>query len=378
MSAAGRRRTLRFACLALLGGASIGVLHAPAAASALARPAPRARASIVGGTEASIASFPFQVALFEPIAGPLAGFFCGGVIVDATHVLTAAHCLAGAGQGNRVVGDEIEVLAGATNLASPGAGSVRDPAAAVSIDPGYDPRTDADDVGVITLARPLWPGALAPRPNGVDTIAPLALEPAAAALLATPATAPATPSTTLAPSSATSATTSATLATPATAPATLATVSGWGDTSAVPSHAQSYRSTLQSARVPLVPERLCAEEYAPIEQRITPGMICAGSSQPPADSCYGDSGGPLVVDRDTPARPPEDYVLVGLVDFGAGCAEPGFAGVYTRISAPAVAGYLSSGIAVGARGAIAPSDRGRKRPRRHRPARAHPPARVSA
>jgi len=350
MSAAGRRRTLRFACLALLGGASIGVLHAPAAASALARPAPRARASIVGGTEASIASFPFQVALFEPIAGPLAGFFCGGVIVDATHVLTAAHCLAGAGQGNRVVGDEIEVLAGATNLASPGAGSVRDPAAAVSIDPGYDPRTDADDVGVITLARPLWPGALAPRPNGVDTIAPLALEPAAAALLATPAT----------------------------APATLATVSGWGDTSAVPSHAQSYRSTLQSARVPLVPERLCAEEYAPIEQRITPGMICAGSSQPPADSCYGDSGGPLVVDRDTPARPPEDYVLVGLVDFGAGCAEPGFAGVYTRISAPAVAGYLSSGIAVGARGAIAPSDRGRKRPRRHRPARAHPPARVSA
>ncbi len=202
---------------------------------------------------------------------------------------------------------------------------------------------DVDDVGVITLARPLWQGALAPRANGVDTIAPLALEPAAAAAFGAPDT----------------------------TPATLATVSGWGDTSAAPSGAPHYPSTLQSVRVPLVPERLCAEEYASIEQRITPGMICAGSSQPPADSCYGDSGGPLVVDRDTPARPPEDYALVGLVDFGAGCAQPGFAGVYTRISAPAIAAYLSSGIGAATRGTTAPPDRRRKRPSRRRLARRH-------
>jgi len=42
------------------------------------------------------------------------------------------------------------------------------------------------------------------------------------------------------------------------------------------------------------------------------------------------------VDRDHPARPPEDYTLVGLVDFGNGCALPGFAGVYTRIADPAI------------------------------------------
>ena len=64
-----------------------------------------------------------------------AGFFCGGVIVDATHVITAAHCLAGGGHGRGSVSGEVAVLAGSTRLDRPDAGSVRDPAASVSVDP---------------------------------------------------------------------------------------------------------------------------------------------------------------------------------------------------------------------------------------------------
>ena len=116
--------------------------------------------------------------------------------------------------------------------------------------------------------------------------------------------------------------------------------------------------------MPLVAESLCQEEYASIEQSITPRMLCAGSSRPRADSCYGDSGGPLVVDRDSPARPPEDYVLVGLVDFGNGCAQPGFAGVYTRIADPAIAHFLASD--VGQRAKVAARRPARKRKRRAR------------
>ena len=46
------------------------------------------------------------------------------------------------------------------------------------------------------------------------------------------------------------------------------------------------------------------------------------------------------------ARPilPGDYVLVGLVDFGNGCAQPGYPGVYTRIGDPEVASFLISGV----------------------------------
>jgi hypothetical protein len=383
VSAAGRRRRFPYACLVLWGGAAIGATTCPvvafarpAAAPAPAkrpapapakRPAPapakrppRAVQSIVGGAGASIAGFPFQVALYDPAdGGPEAGFFCGGVIVDVTHVITAAHCLTGGGAGGGAgiggggrgaggVAGEIEVLAGSTSLGRPTPGSVRDPAVAVAIDPAYDQAKSGYDVGVITLAHALWPGPVAPRVDGVSTIAPLPVEPAVAAVYGEAAGSPG-------------------------APATLATVSGWGDTSAAPSGSPSYPEALRSVSVPLVPERVCGEQYGGIELTITPAMICAGSSRPQADSCYGDSGGPLVVDRDTPAHPPGDYVLVGLVAFGAGCAQAGLPGVYTRIGDPAVARYLTSGIASAARASSRAVSRppGKSKKRRQKRRRKH-------
>ena len=340
MSVAGRRRRCYsyYAWLLLSIGAAMGVAswgsYVTDTARALAGRSPRAVASIVGGAGASIASFPFQVALYNPAAGsPMAGFFCGGVIVDATHVITAAHCLAGGSHGRGSVSSEVEVLAGSTRLDRPDATSVRDPAATVAVDPSYNPYTNDYDIGVITLARPLWSGASAPSVNGTGPIAPLSINPVVAASYGEPNS----------------------------MPTTLATVSGWGDTSPAPSGPASYPSALRATTVPLVSEALCQEEYASIEQTITPRMLCAGSSRPRADSCYGDSGGPLVVDRDSPAHPPEDYVLVGLVDFGNGCAQPGFAGVYTRIANPAIARFLASDIGHRAKVAAGRPTRKRKR-----------------
>lgn len=278
---------------------------------------PRAKASIIGGAGASIASFPFQVALYDPQAGsPAAGFFCGGVIVDATHVVTAAHCITGGGGRQAGSASEVAVLAGSSTLDPPDPGSVRDVVQSSEFDSHYNSVSSDYDVALLTLARPLWQGSTAPSINGANTIAPLPLDPSKASAYADPNL----------------------------TPAITATASGWGDVNPAPGHAASYPTSLRSVQMPLVPDSLCEEQYAAIEQAITSRMICAGGGRSHLDTCYGDSGGPLVVDKDSPARPPGDYVLAGLVDFGNGCAQPGYAGVYTKISSPEIMRFLSSGM----------------------------------
>jgi secreted trypsin-like serine protease len=278
---------------------------------------PRAKASIVGGAGASIASFPFQVALYDPQAGsPAAGFFCGGVIIDATHVVTAAHCITGGGRRQAGPAGDVAVLAGSSTLDPTDPGSVRDPVQSSAFDSHYNPQSSDYDIALLTLARPLWSGSTAPSVNGVDTIAPLPLDQSKASAYANPNL----------------------------TPAITATASGWGDVNPAPGHEASYPTSLRAVRMPLVSDSLCEEQYAAIEQPITSRMICAGGGRSHVDTCYGDSGGPLVVDQDTPARPPGDYVLAGLVAFGNGCAQPGYAGVYTRISSSEIMRFLTSGI----------------------------------
>jgi secreted trypsin-like serine protease len=299
---------------------------------------PRARASIVGGSEVSIARFPFQVALYNPKASsPAAGFFCGGVIIDETHIATAAHCIAGAIPGPADVSSEIEVLAGSTRLAPTDPGAVRDPVSAAQIDARYNPLSSDYDVGVLTLARRLWSGSVPPSLNGVNTIAPLPVSAAQAAAYADSSS----------------------------EQTIMATVSGWGDVNPAPNAGPSYPASLRATRVPLVPDWSCSEDYAAVEQTITPRMICAGDARHRADSCYGDSGGPLVVDRDVPAQAPADYVLAGLVDFGNGCAQAGYPGVYVRIANPEIASFLTAGASHKATFARRQSKKRHRHKRRH-------------
>ncbi len=242
---------------------------------------PHANASIVGGQGASIASFPFQVALYDPQAGsPAAGFFCGGVIIDATHVITAAHCVSG-GPHQVAPSAGIEALAGSTSLDQPAAGSVRDPVQSSAVDPGYNPLSSNEDIALLTLARPLWSGSITPTVNGVNMVAPLALDPGAALRYANPNE----------------------------SPAITATASGWGDVNPAPGHTMSYPTSLQAVRLPLISEGTCEEQYATIEQSITANMICAGGGNAHVDTCYGDSGGPLLVDADSPHAHPRTMCL---------------------------------------------------------------------
>src|SRR5207237_4098396 len=55
--------------------------------------------------------------------------------------------------------------------------------------------------------------------------------------------------------------------------------------------------------------------------------ICAGYDQGGVDTCQGDSGGPMV-NKDSSGN----WVEVGIVSWGEGCARAGKPGVYTEVS----------------------------------------------
>ena len=86
----------------------------------------------------------------------------------------------------------------------------------------------------------------------------------------------------------------------------------------------SYPEYSQYVMVPTITNDDCNINY---DGRVTHSMLCAGYlGEGGKDSCTGDSGGPLVCNVNDKA------VLVGVVSWGNSCAEPEFAGVYSRVT----------------------------------------------
>ncbi|GFY48361.1 clotting factor B [Trichonephila inaurata madagascariensis] len=107
-----------------------------------------------------------------------------------------------------------------------------------------------------------------------------------------------------------------------------ATVTGWGDTT----FGGVNSKVLQEVTVPIVPLKDCNASYYEVARGnfpkgITNVFICAGLPEGGKDACQGDSGGPL-----TTKLKGNSWVQLGVVSFGYGCAQPGYPGVYTRLS----------------------------------------------
>jgi len=102
-------------------------------------------------------------------------------------------------------------------------------------------------------------------------------------------------------------------------------VAGWGR---VGEHENSAR-ILQETQVPIVNNTVCSKAFENNEEGqtiIEDQVICAGYAEGGIDACQGDSGGPLIcVEDDKP-------MLRGVVSWGIGCARVGHYGVYTRTS----------------------------------------------
>ncbi|SES09510.1 Trypsin [Actinokineospora terrae] len=109
------------------------------------------------------------------------------------------------------------------------------------------------------------------------------------------------------------------------------TIAGWG----AASEGGAQQRYLLKAQVPFVSDTSCKTPYPSLKANVE---ICAGYTQGGTDTCQGDSGGPMFR-RDNA----NNWVQVGIVSYGRGCARPNYPGVYAQVSA------LSSAIAAKAR-----------------------------
>jgi trypsin len=109
------------------------------------------------------------------------------------------------------------------------------------------------------------------------------------------------------------------------------TVTGWGDTT----EGGSISNTLQKVDVNYVSQDTCVAIYG-----VNAREMCAGVTGGGKDSCQGDSGGPLITGTSA-----SNFVLVGVVSGGTGCARPEYPGIYNRVSAE-VSWVLTQGCAM--------------------------------
>jgi secreted trypsin-like serine protease len=84
---------------------------------------------------------------------------------------------------------------------------------------------------------------------------------------------------------------------------------------------------LLKAKVPFVSDASCKASGGSYSGLISAAEICAGFPQGGVDTCQGDSGGPMVRKDDA-----GQWVEVGIVSWGEGCARAGKPGVYTEVS----------------------------------------------
>jgi V8-like Glu-specific endopeptidase len=259
--------------------AAAALLLVPASASATT-----ATDRLIGGTDATATDVPYQ-ALVLP--GP---YLCGGAILDATHVVTAAHCVYDEDAGAITAPSAIAVHAGITDRHVTGQAPA---VTGVSVYPAYNPSLQTGDVAVLTLAGPGFTFGstvkaipltdVGYRPGDSDDL----------------------------------------------------TLSGWGsdvprspyDTTTVP-HAVDTLQVATTVRT----NGACASVYAPFPDDL---LLCAGQAN--LDACQGDSGGPLAVNTNG------TWSLVGIVSFGFGCASiENLPGVYTRVASSDFATILSA------------------------------------
>ncbi|MGO6664520.1 trypsin-like serine protease [Rhizobium ruizarguesonis] len=249
---------------------------------------------VIGGQAAKKGEWPWQVKILAPDPEQRGRFggHCGGSLIAPRWILTAAHCVTSGRSGKQdLFARDLLIVEGKSKIDKvisvdgpdkPGL-AVED----VIIHEDFDRKVFANDIALIKLSEPAKskPAILA---SASDDEVEAAGHPAV--------------------------------------------VTGWGYTKADHGWDDKYLPTeLQEVELPIVPREDCRAAYRDSSMRMNPideRNVCAGYAEGGKDACQGDSGGPLVAQR-----PDKRWIQLGIVSWGAGCAEAEHYGVYTRVAA---------------------------------------------
>ena len=219
--------------------------------------------SIVNGRDARQGDFPWQVQLSDR-----RGHFCGGTLIHARWVLTAAHCLEGESTSS------FNSTAGQHDVRRQSGNEQTSRIRRIHNHPRYNSRTTDNDIALLQLDSAMR------MTNFVGT---------------------------------------ARLPRGDISPGTTCKISGWGATS------ESGRGAniLQEGDVRVMSNRDC-QNTGYSSSQITAGMLCAQGTRNGriVDACQGDSGGPLTCGS----------TVHGATSWGRGCARRDYPGVWARVA----------------------------------------------
>ncbi|XP_023207560.1 suppressor of tumorigenicity 14 protein-like [Xiphophorus maculatus] len=232
----------------------------------------RSSTRIVGGQDAALGEFPWQVSLHYHTYGHV----CGASIISKIWLVTAAHCVQN--EGNLRFGEPAkwEVYLGLHDQRKIDKFVVKRKLKQIIPHPNYNPNTFDNDIALMELDTPI---------EYSDYIQPICLPTADYKIPA----------------------------------GQNVWITGWGATR----EGGTAAKTLQKASVRIINHNECNKLMS---FRLTSRMLCAGVLTGGVDACQGDSGGPL----SSPEG--ECMFLAGVVSWGDGCARRNKPGIYSTVT----------------------------------------------